>query len=79
MRSKGGLHKTKLDDFRIYLESFWWVDLEIISVLEVLRMKHNKYEGELIVSNSLESKEHYTTDGIADELFMKWRREAHNV
>ena len=79
MRSRCCLHKTKLDDFRIYLESFGWVDLKTKGFFELLRMKHPKYKGVLLVYDRIDAKEHYTVHGIAEELFRKWKREAHNI
>lgn len=75
MRTRNSLHKSKLDDFRGYLESFGWIDQKLKGDYEVLRMTHPKHNGVLLAYAKLNAREHFTIDGIAYDMFRKWMRE----
>lgn len=75
MRSRCRLHKTKLCYFVTYLKGLGWQEAKLTSCWEVLRMKHPKYKGVLLVYDRIEAKEHFTTHGIAEELLSQWLRE----
>lgn len=72
MRSRNRLHKSKLQDFKEWLETKDWTQ-EQKRGNEVLRMKHPT-KGLLFVHERHRS-DHYTTWGTSDRMFSQWRRE----
>ena len=74
MRSRNRLHKTKLADFRVWLEARGWKDEPTKDFYEVLRMSWPG-EAPLLVHRKNELKEHYTTWGISETLMGQWLRE----
>ena len=75
MRSRSRLHKSKLEHFKTYLIDLGWSEERLKGSFEVLRMRHPKYKGVLLVYDRIGAKEHYTTHGIANELFTQWLRD----
>ena len=68
------LHKSKLNEFREWLESIGWEREEEKSCYEALRMRHSD-QGVLLVYEKDDSIEHYTTHGIGYRLVHTWLRE----
>ena len=75
MRARDLLHKTKLDDFRAWLEDRGWYQVSCKGEWEVLRMRHPDSVGPLLVYDRLEAREHYTTHGVAYHMACRWVRD----
>ena len=72
MRSRSRLHKSKLSEFKSWLESRDWNEEPTKDFYEVLRMKRM---GEtLLVHRRNDVKEHYTTWGASDRELSVWLR-----
>lgn len=72
-RSRCTLHKSKLNDFKKWLESFGWTQEETKGGYEALRMRHNDH-GVLLIYDRNDAKEHYTTFGAGNRLVNTWLR-----
>lgn len=70
-RSRCLLHKSKLDDFKEWLQSLGWKVEGVKSCYEVLRMRHSEH-GVLIIYQKSGAKEHCTTFGIGNRLVYTW-------
>lgn len=68
MRSRNLLHKTKLEEFRLYCEAHGFQTLEPCGEYEVLRMRQQNSKEVLIVHTTLNAKEHVTVHGIAERM-----------
>ena len=68
------LHKSKLDDFKSWLEGRGWTNEKTKGEYEVLRMGWPK-EPPLIVYTKNDAKEHYTTYGISEVLVKQFIKE----
>lgn len=72
--SRSRLHKSKLMEFRKWLESRGYSQESTKGVYEVLRMRFDK-KNLLLVYTKNDSKQHYTTHGLADDMLDIWFNE----
>lgn len=65
------LHKSKLNDFKIWLTKKGWYAIGAKGDYEVLRMRHLIY-GILLIYDRNNAIEHYTTYGIGNRLVRQY-------
>ena len=72
-RSRCQLHLSKIDEFATYCETQGFRRIDTKGDYEVLRMVAVKGEPVIVHARS-RSKEHATTWGMSERMYLKWRR-----